>query len=176
MQIACLIREMLRLGNFPMATESNVRSIVKAISWRVTGTVDTFVISFLVTGHLKAAGTIAITEVLTKVLLYYFHERIWNRIKFGKVKDTAELVAGSIVSILRADSNVDENLYYLGRVITSSATTVTVVAIDAAPTATNTSLCIMEIDLTDPCVSMLPVTPDEFESYCIDTPVLRSLY
>lgn len=64
--------------------ESKSRSLAKAISWRITGTVDTFVISFFITGELALAGGIALTEVVTKVFLYWIHERVWNKIKWGK--------------------------------------------------------------------------------------------
>ena len=64
--------------------EKNYRSLLKSISWRVTGTIDTFVISYLITGHVKTAASISGVEILTKLALYYFHERIWNKIKIGK--------------------------------------------------------------------------------------------
>lgn len=64
--------------------ETNTRSIAKAISWRITGTVDTFIISWLITGELLLASGIAATEVITKIGLYWAHERVWNRIKWGK--------------------------------------------------------------------------------------------
>jgi len=64
--------------------EKHWRSIAKAVSWRVTGTVDTIVISWLITGHLKVAISIGFVEVFTKMFLYYFHERIWNRVKAGR--------------------------------------------------------------------------------------------
>lgn len=67
--------------------ESNTRSLAKAISWRVTGTVDTFIISFFITGEFTLAGAIALTEVITKVFLYWAHERVWNKIKWGKQND-----------------------------------------------------------------------------------------
>lgn len=60
------------------------RSLVKGISWRVTGTVDTIIISWIVTRKLSLAFTIGFIEVFTKVLLYYFHERLWERIKIGR--------------------------------------------------------------------------------------------
>lgn len=59
------------------------RSLAKAVSWRLTGSLDTFVISFILTGHAAMAGSIAGTELLTKILLYYFHERAWSFIKWG---------------------------------------------------------------------------------------------
>lgn len=60
------------------------RSLAKTLTWRVLATTDTFLIAWLVTGELTWAGTIAGVEVLTKVLLYYFHERIWNKINWAK--------------------------------------------------------------------------------------------
>lgn len=67
-------------------TERPRRSLVKAISWRVTGTLDTMVISYLITGQLKWAVSIGFVEVFTKLALYYLHERTWNRIPFGRVR------------------------------------------------------------------------------------------
>jgi len=66
--------------------EAHGRSFAKAVSWRITGTIDTFVISAIVTGKLALAGSIAVTELLTKILLYYFHERIWAVIPWGHHK------------------------------------------------------------------------------------------
>lgn len=65
-------------------SEYNLRSVIKAITWRLTGTIDTFVVSFFITGKVFYATAISLTEVLTKVFLYYLHERIWNKIKWGK--------------------------------------------------------------------------------------------
>lgn len=65
-------------------SDSNLRSIVKAISWRALGTFDTFVLSWLITGEVKLAVAIGGTEVFTKMFLYWAHERVWNKIKFGK--------------------------------------------------------------------------------------------
>ena len=70
-----------------MATEEKpYRSLVKAISWRVTGTCDTILISWLITGHAKMAISIGFVELFSKIALYYIHERIWNRLDFGRVK------------------------------------------------------------------------------------------
>jgi len=57
------------------------RSLAKTISWRIIATLDTFIISFFITKELKIAGIIAALEVLTKTFLYFFHERIWNKVK-----------------------------------------------------------------------------------------------
>jgi len=63
--------------------EQHSRSLVKAVSWRALGSIDTFVLSWLFTSSARAAGAIASTEVLTKIFLYYFHERIWSAIRWG---------------------------------------------------------------------------------------------
>jgi uncharacterized membrane protein len=64
------------------ATKS--RSAAKAITWRITGTTDTFLISLLITKKPIVAASIASFEVITKTFLYYFHERIWNKISWGR--------------------------------------------------------------------------------------------
>ncbi|RXP55492.1 DUF2061 domain-containing protein [Lutibacter sp. HS1-25] len=65
-------------------SEKAARSIVKAISWRVVGTIDTIVISYFITGEITMALSIGMVEVVTKMALYFFHERAWNVIKWGK--------------------------------------------------------------------------------------------
>ncbi|HUA67404.1 MAG TPA: DUF2061 domain-containing protein [Candidatus Saccharimonadales bacterium] len=67
--------------------EKHYRSLVKAISWRLTGSLDTMIISFLVTGRIKWALSISGIELFTKVFLYYVHERIWIKIPFGRIKE-----------------------------------------------------------------------------------------
>ena len=64
--------------------EKHCRSVVKSVSWRMTGTVDTILISWLITGHIKVALSIGGVEVFTKIMLYYLHERVWDRLKFGR--------------------------------------------------------------------------------------------
>jgi sulfate adenylyltransferase large subunit len=64
--------------------ESHFRSIAKAISWRGTGSVDTFLVTLLITGSSVFAGSVAVTEIMTKIILYYFHERIWSIIPWGR--------------------------------------------------------------------------------------------
>ncbi len=67
--------------------EKPYRSVVKAISWRTVGTIDTIVVSYFITGNLVMAASIGSIEVITKMALYYFHERAWNKLSFGKVKE-----------------------------------------------------------------------------------------
>lgn len=66
--------------------EKPYRSVVKAISWRTVGTLDTIIVSYFITGSLVMAASIGSIEVVTKIALYYFHERAWNKLSFGKVK------------------------------------------------------------------------------------------
>ena len=71
-----------------MSSEKSYRSIVKAVSWRIIGTFDTVIISFLIVGNIKFAFSIGAVELFTKMSLYYLHERAWNKITFGKVVAT----------------------------------------------------------------------------------------
>lgn len=66
--------------------EKAYRSVVKSISWRTLGTLDTMIVSYFITGSLAMAASIGSIEVVTKMILYYFHERGWNKINFGRVK------------------------------------------------------------------------------------------
>lgn len=70
--------------------ESHPRSFIKAVSWRTVGSIDTFVLSLLYSGSAKMAGAIAGTEVFTKIILFYFHERAWSLVRWGH--RTEELV------------------------------------------------------------------------------------
>jgi uncharacterized membrane protein len=60
------------------------RTLAKTLTWRTTATLDTFLISYLVTGSTVWAGSIAGVEVLTKIVIYYAHERTWTRVKWGR--------------------------------------------------------------------------------------------
>jgi len=64
--------------------ETHTRSVLKAISWRTLGTLDTFAISWFLTGKVEIAGLIAALEILTKIFWYYLHERIWAAIAWGR--------------------------------------------------------------------------------------------
>ena len=65
---------------------------MKAFTWRFTATIDTFIISYLVIWQsdftaFETAGLIAGFEILTKITLYYIHERIWSSITWGRVPE-----------------------------------------------------------------------------------------
>ncbi len=86
-----MILEQILISNKPNRSiktvknsETAMRSVVKAFSWRIVGTLDTVLISWLVIGDVSMAFAIGSVELITKMLLYFFHERIWNIIKWGK--------------------------------------------------------------------------------------------
>ncbi|MCK7589521.1 DUF2061 domain-containing protein [Subsaxibacter sp. CAU 1640] len=65
-----------------MQDNSRKRHIAKAITWRLVGTIDTIVLSWVISGNPFTGLKIGLAEVTTKMLLYYFHERVWFRIYF----------------------------------------------------------------------------------------------
>lgn len=64
--------------------ESRYRAITKALTYRFWQSVNTFIISFIVTGKLEFAAAIVSIEVIVKVVVYFLHERIWNRVGWGR--------------------------------------------------------------------------------------------
>ncbi|WP_152286357.1 DUF2061 domain-containing protein [Flavicella marina] len=67
-----------------VVSDKPIRSLLKAISWRVVGTVDTLIVSLFITGEVGTASAIAGVDFVTKMILYFFHERVWNTIKWGR--------------------------------------------------------------------------------------------
>ena len=63
-------------------SDSQSKSLIKSISWRIIGTLDTIIISWVLTGTLSVALTIGSIEIFTKFILHYGHERLWNNIKW----------------------------------------------------------------------------------------------
>ena len=66
-----------------MMKVTKLRSILKAVSWRIVGTLDTMALGWIITGSPLMGLKIGALELFTKFILYYFHERIWLRFKFG---------------------------------------------------------------------------------------------
>ena len=66
--------------------EKPVRSLAKAVSWRITGSLDTIMLAWFFTNEIGVAVSIGLTEVVTKIVLYYLHERLWSRISLGRPK------------------------------------------------------------------------------------------
>ena len=71
-----------------MSAESRKRTIIKTITWRVTASLTTFLIAWILTGDLLIGASIGSIEAVAKIFLYYFHERIW--INIGWQKKSAE--------------------------------------------------------------------------------------
>jgi len=62
---------------------SHKRHLLKAITWRIVGTLDTIILGWLITGDLKIGLGIGGLELFSKMFLYYLHERIWYKSNFG---------------------------------------------------------------------------------------------
>ena len=87
--------------------DSHGRALAKAVTWRVVGTTDTFVcwrlvgsldtfiLSYVITGKAHYAVSIMGAEAITKIVLYYFHERIWRRVSWGRLEDTKATATAS---------------------------------------------------------------------------------
>ena len=64
------------------------RHIAKTISWRIIGTMDTMLLGWLISGNPMIGVKVGLAELITKMVLYYFHERIWYKTKFGITNNT----------------------------------------------------------------------------------------
>lgn len=69
-------------------SDGHKRSFAKGATWRLVGTLDTIFLSFLFTGSIGKALKIGGIELFTKIFLFYVHERIWGRLKFGTKEKT----------------------------------------------------------------------------------------
>lgn len=80
------------------ASERHARSVAKAISWRTLGSIDTFLLGWFFTSSVGTAGAIASAEVLTKLTLYYVHERGWSLIRWGTIPRTSQAISADRVA------------------------------------------------------------------------------
>lgn len=64
--------------------DSSLRSLVKAYSYRCCGTLTTIIISYIITGKIVISLGIGATEMVVKPFIYWLHERVWNKVKWGK--------------------------------------------------------------------------------------------
>ena len=67
--------------------EKPIRSLTKAISWRIVATLTTTLLVFAFTGNLTLSIGVGFTEIFVKVLVYYVHERVWNMSNFGRERE-----------------------------------------------------------------------------------------
>lgn len=68
------------------------RHILKTITWRIVGSLDTLFLGWLISGSLKVGAAIGGAEMVTKMILYYMHERLWYKIPFGVKRDGDESI------------------------------------------------------------------------------------
>jgi len=86
-----------------MFNESATRSVIKAFSWRILATVTTVLLVYAFTGRTDIALTVGVLEGGTKMVLYFFHERIWNRLSVGR----RPLRDGAVPSALAVNGKVE---------------------------------------------------------------------
>ena len=67
-----------------MSEDLKKRTIAKTMTWRVTASLTTFLIAWMLTGDLLIGASIGSIEGIVKIFLYYFHERIWNNVNWAK--------------------------------------------------------------------------------------------
>ena len=65
--------------------ETRKRSLVKALSWRVLAAIITATVVYTMTHRLRFAAEIGAIDTLTKLLIYFLHERVWNKLNYGRV-------------------------------------------------------------------------------------------
>ena len=73
----------INLSKDGKSLESRKRHLGKTVTWRIVGTIDTMIIAWVITGNPLTGLKIGFTEIITKMLLYYMHERVWYKINFG---------------------------------------------------------------------------------------------
>ena len=79
-----------------MQKDKHFISFSKGVTWRIVGTLDTMMLSYIFTGSIESALKIGATEVFTKVFLFYLHERLWFKIKWGLTrKESAKKLTDS---------------------------------------------------------------------------------
>ena len=64
--------------------DSNGRSLVKTLTWRITGSASTFTIAYLITGSFGVSSVIAFVQMGVNTVLYWLHERAWARVSWGR--------------------------------------------------------------------------------------------
>lgn len=65
---------------------SNKRHVLKTVTWRIVGTIDTMILAWIISGNPMIGLKIGFAEVITKMLLYYLHERIWYKLNYGLIE------------------------------------------------------------------------------------------
>jgi len=101
-------------GDIVSRSRDTHQSVLKAVSWRTLGTLDTFAISWFFTGRIEIAGSIAALEIATKIAWYYLHERVWAAILDDESGATAIeyclTAVGLSIVIITAVNGIGTNL------------------------------------------------------------------
>lgn len=74
------------IDKFIIKDPSLKRHVLKTITWRIIGTIDTMILGWVITGNTLTGVKIGGMEVVTKMALYFLHERVWFKINFGLPK------------------------------------------------------------------------------------------
>jgi len=67
--------------------ETHLRSFLKGITWRIIATLTTMILVFIFTGNFVLTLSVGSLEIISKLIFYYLHERVWNRIKWGRYRN-----------------------------------------------------------------------------------------
>ncbi len=100
-------------GTAAAGKDSKARSLVKAVSWRVVAFIVLSIISYAITGSIKETGLIALVYNVVQIGIYFVHERLWNRIRWGKPNGVDVLPRASELSAAEMQAVV-ERLAELG--------------------------------------------------------------
>lgn len=76
--------------NILRKVSSKIRHAIKTVSWRIVGTIDTMMMGWIVSGNPMTGLKIGGLELVTKMGLYYLHERVWYRSNYGLISDTSD--------------------------------------------------------------------------------------
>ena len=82
-------------------SSSQVRSLLKAISWRFVASLDTMILVYLITGSLEAGVAIGAIEICTKIFIYYFHERLWDKVQIKVIRRVLEKVLPESTTVVK---------------------------------------------------------------------------
>lgn len=73
----------INLSTAEIIRNSRIRHMAKTFTWRGIGTLDTMALAWLITGNPLSGLQIGLSELMTKMILYYLHERVWYRLNYG---------------------------------------------------------------------------------------------
>jgi uncharacterized membrane protein len=76
--------------NILKSASSKLRHAIKTVSWRIVGTIDTMMMGWIVSGNPMTGLKIGGLELVTKMGLYYLHERVWYRSDYGLISETTD--------------------------------------------------------------------------------------